>query len=155
MSGRVEIHPAEIRKGDLIRWERHRADKSAVSAVEYRAVCSGDRHISVGQAANFGQHYLLERPAPAVSLPSVPTLGWLDSIGNTHALGIWRSQPLTGGVGVVNIRGDSGALDFEITAFTEAVAVPKSALDELRFAQVFPLSEVATFLAAVDNASTR
>ena len=101
-------------------------------------------------------------PKPAVSLPSVPTLGWLDSMGNDHTLGIWRRQPLTGGNGVANIRGEGNcALNFEITAFTPATAVPAEALDALRTymaglgVDTPTRRSVATFLAAVDNASTR
>ena len=105
---------------------------------------------------------IVDRPKPAVVLPSVPTLGWLNSIGNAHALGIWCSRALTGGEGVENIRGDGNrALNFEITAFTEAVAVPKWALETLLgnvdcSGPLLCLQEhLDDFLAAIDNASTR
>lgn len=92
---------------------------------------------------------LVDRPKPDVVLPTVATLGWLDSKGNDHALGIWRRQVLTGGNGVENLRGDGfRAQDYDITDFTPATAVPTTALDELR-----DTWEVHIFLAAVDAAN--
>ena len=97
---------------------------------------------------------LVDRPKPVVVLPAEPALGWLDSTGNDHTLGLWRRTSLTGGDGIENVRGTGyNALTSEITAFTPATAVPTDALHELRFAQVFPLSEVETFLDAVDAAT--
>ena len=160
---RVEIEPSEIRKGDTVRVEFPAGTIN--TAVEYIA----DRDNRSYDAFMSGsKHYLLDRPKPAVTLPSVPTLGWLSVCDAEPMLGRWRSyEP--------NFRRDDGReyksvlqdeRDIErhrVTAFTEAVAVPKAALDELR-AQVgreyrlkfdMPISLVYDFLTAVDNASTR
>ena len=104
---------------------------------------------------------LVDRPIPNVELPTEPTLGWLDSTGNDHALGIWRRAYLTGGNGFDNSRGDGhNALSAEITAFTPATAVPTDALDELREKYeighgltLIRRGSVSTFLAAVDAAN--
>ena len=105
-------------------------------------------------------------PKPAVELPSVPTLGWLSDGHDEPILGHWRSyEP--------NFRRDDGeeyksVLQDErdinrdrVTAFTEAVAVPKSALETLlgNVDCSGPLSclqeHLDAFLDAIDDASTR
>lgn len=75
------IEIADIRKGDLIRFEYD--DKE--SAHEYRAnfKCEmwGDR----------GQHFLLERPTPPVTLPTEPGM-YRAFILNTVESGLWHTD---------------------------------------------------------------
>lgn len=131
MSAYVEIEPSEIRKGDTVRVEFPAGTIN--TAVEYIA----DRDNRSYDAFMSGsKHYLLDRPKPAVTLPSVPTLGWLSVCDAEPMLGRWRSyEP--------NFRRDDGSeykaviqdeRDIErhrVTAFIEAVAVPKFALAKL------------------------
>jgi hypothetical protein len=143
------IEPADIRKGDLIRWEQ---EPSLISeyAIEYRATEDG-----YFQSVT-GQHYLLDRPSPPVELPTEPTLGWLENVYGARILKHWFR-----GEGVAEaFDGDRWNFTKEVIAFTPAVGVPKVALDELRGALLVYLptaedviSEVADFLAAVDEAN--
>lgn len=142
------IEPADIRKGDLIRWEQ---EPSLVSeyAIEYRATEDG-----YFQSVT-GQHYLLDRPTPPVELPTEPTLGWLENVYGARILKHWFR-----GEGVAEaFDGDRWNFTKEVIAFTPAVAVPKAALDELQANHDCsgPLSclrgHVDDFLAAVDEAN--
>jgi hypothetical protein len=156
---KTPIEASEIRKGDLIRDESPSGLTPHRRALEYVALRDG--HV---YSAGFGPFYLLDRPTPTVELPSEPTLGWLDSTGNDHALGIWRPLALTGGPGLDNHYGDGHrALLPEITAFTPATAVPADSLDELRKIHLAregcgeikcgSHKDVARFLEAVDKAA--
>ena len=110
------IEPADIRKGDLIRWEQ---EPSLVSeyAIEYRATEDG-----YFQSVT-GQHYLLDRPSPPVELPTEPTLGWLENVYGARILKHWFR-----GEGVAEaFDGDRWNFTKEVIAFTPAVAVPKAA----------------------------
>lgn len=57
------IEIADIREGDLIRWEH------GESVHRWRARYDGESYLS-----SIGQHFLLERPTPPVKLPTEP--GW-------------------------------------------------------------------------------
>ncbi len=143
------IEPADIRKGDLIRWEQ---EPSLISeyAIEYRATEPG-----YFQSVT-GQHYLIDRrPSPPVELPTEPTLGWLENVYGARILKHWFR-----GEGVAEaFDGDRWNFTKEVIAFTPAVAVPKAALDELQANHDCsgPLSclrgHVDDFLAAVDEAN--
>lgn len=106
--------------------------------------------------ADFNTWFLLDRPAPPVELPKTRTLGWLSwhadlAICDTTELGMWRS---TGGATVTDK--DTGVPVKMLTAFVPATAVPTSALDELRKAELsgaFDTSYVESFLGAVDAAN--
>lgn len=143
------IEPADIRKGDLIRWEQ---EPSLVSeyAIEYRATEDG-----YFQSVT-GQHYLLDRPTPPVELPTEPTLGWLNDA--PYLLAVWYPREVLGTAGVAQIEQTPFSAD-HIRAFTPAAAVPKAALDELQANHDCsgPLSclrgHVDDFLAAVDEAN--
>lgn len=147
---KTPIDPKNIRAGDLIRWEsatRHG------TANEYRAT-GGE-----GDFMEQGRLYLLDRPKPVVDIPSTPTLGWIDATAGGTSLAV---------VGIGNIgydldkgphyarvrRGGGWDLSSEITAFTEAVAVPKAALYVLRAAVLEHGADGPTrnFLTAIDNA---
>lgn len=150
---KTPIKPEDIRKGDAIRYEPD--VPGVVIAQEYRAVRDG--HSYLPQALG-GQHYLLDRPAPKVELPETPTLGWGTWSGGPY-LAVWQSN----GAKLLAVD-DHGERDGDagyIESFTEAVAVPKAALDELREAawpQPYPPTHhyrtaLRTFLAAVDEAN--
>lgn len=83
-----------------------------------------------------------EKPTPPVALPETPTLGWLSSSGNRSVLAVWRRLDLTGGPGIEPHRGEGfRALSREVTAFTEAYAVPKAEYDALMHAVVHDYSD--------------
>lgn len=73
MNEKQKIDPKDIRKGDLIRWERDSPGEYDQRAVEYLSACDGT-HWSY----NPGQHYLLDRPEP----PFEPYWGMV--IGEPH-----------------------------------------------------------------------
>ena len=157
MSARVEIQPADIRKGDLIRAER------TEDVREGRVLRYEDNDIRFQYGRDWyvpgSTLYLLDRPAPAVELPSTPTLGWATHANDGQLFGLFSQNPSTRQI-VDCVTCDWGRFSWEptyVTAFTEAVAVPKSALDALRAAagNMFPDGPTRNFLAAVDNASTR
>ncbi len=156
------IEPADIRKGDLIRWEQ---EPSLVSeyAIEYRATEDG-----YFQSVT-GQHYLLDRPTPPVELPTEPTYGVLEWTAgpNTANPGesrrvaaTWKLSPYVSGYYRPEGRPTQiHAVDFgmyiplgRVTAFTPAVAVPMAALNKLRKAENV-VRGVNDFLAAVDEAN--
>jgi hypothetical protein len=145
-----------LRVGDLVRWE------SAVSddAREWR-VTEPD---SV-QMTPRGLWFLLDRPTPAVDLPTEPTLGWASGrteygVEVSNLFGSW-AQPTD----LLNRTGHTYADDHglvhlkarEVTAFTPATAVPTEALDRLRAEhshdQPGACPDVIDFLAAVDAAN--
>lgn len=154
------IEPSEIRKGDLIRWEAgDNLPYPGYAAVEITADRDG-----MGMS-NVGQHYLLDRPAPPVQLPSgshFGTLSWVDGASGGTLTAEWlidgkQAEALNFGA----------ILREHVTAFTPATAIPTEALDELREAEeramdVKPFDAdrkngirrdaIFTFLAAVDAA---
>jgi hypothetical protein len=155
------IEPSEIRKGDLIRWESDVVDENAE---EWRS-----RHDQPPYRA-WGQHYLLDRPtAPAVELPTEPSLGWLTYAGST-IFGTFRRFK-AGDAHLdsmkweaTEVRGDDPHNSYSsVTAFTPATAVPTEALNELREAHdggagccigCRAYVSVGHFLAAVDEANS-
>ncbi|KQP83775.1 hypothetical protein [Aeromicrobium sp. Leaf291] len=150
------IKPEDIREGDLIRWE---SEDEPDRANEYRAK---------GPVIKVpGRHYLLDRPTPAVDLPTDEALGWATVraphwTSDTVLLRHWEVEGSHLRCAVAPMY-----LVDHITAFTPAVAVPKAALDELRtgWAEAYRIGEnlddlfdnltaaVRAFLAAVDAAN--
>ena len=163
------IDPKNVRKGDLIRWEQTaQSPVWTFEAVEWTAKRDGD-----GKPVTHGQHYLLDRPKPAVVLPTEPTFGWATwskatplfgtaRAGNAE-YGMWRlTDRATGQFGFV--LGGSALFPISasrITAFASATAVPTDALDKLRTAHVcgtfkhvcVRATSACAFLAAVDAAN--
>ncbi len=150
---RTPIEPSEIRKGDLIRcewpdeWPDEVPDEhQACRALEY--VAPRDNYPWTPDAT----HFLLDRPAPAVELPTEPTLGWVDHAELSPQFGAWvrRGETL-----YAMRQSDFAASD--VTAFTPATAVPTEALNMLRAGCFMTVSEaaevIAHFLAAVDRAN--
>ena len=114
------IDGADVRKGDTIRRE-YTAHRNHLKAVEF--VADGDCH------DNDDVLYLLDRPTPAVELPTVPALGWVEHEEIKARFGSWVASGAT----LYAVR----QMDFDaasVTAFTPATAVPTDALDELRVA---------------------
>lgn len=127
---RQQVQPVDIRKGDLIRWEKDPANRG-LCAVEFSAGSDGYRY------SNTGQHYLLARaPKPPLELPDKPTLGWIDAVGEKSLAVVGVKLPSYATPDPIYIRIDAGGHRWDrinrITAFTPAIAVPKAALDELR-----------------------
>lgn len=161
MTARTPIDPADIRTGDLIRWERGEGSPTQTfEAAEFRATFDGD-----GKRNWDGQHYLLDRPAPAVDLPTEPTLGWITGYGYRN-LDFWRYRDGADKAGEGAWAGNDPALKpygygiKGITDWVPATAVPTSALDELRTiasSDAFCVDgfsrSVRAFLAAVDAAN--
>jgi hypothetical protein len=114
---KTPIEPSEIRKGDLIRAEFGNRD-----AREY--VAGRDAH-HLGVTY---RHYLLDRPKPAVELPTEPTLGWVHfSEGAKGWLGFVDDQG--GSDGLFNATTERGYasncfIASRVTAFIPATAVP-------------------------------
>lgn len=158
------IEPSEIKAGDLIRWE----NAAAEVAHEWRASHDGDEFEPHGERD--GQHYLLERPEPAVVLPTEHALGWVKWEQGDTDLGVWstRMAPVADrldGV-LVNRTYRSDCWNPEkVTAFTPATAVPTESLEKLRAAENAAesgtlivdwarlVAAVRDFLASVDNAN--
>jgi hypothetical protein len=137
------IDPKDIRKGDLIRVE-----KGNDQALEYRA----NEH---GHTNGWGHYYLLDRPAPKVELPETPTLGWLND--EPYLLATWVDcSDSAARPPAVRPVSPTPFDDGHVKSFTEAVAVPKAALDELRKWPSGPdpaMYHLKRFLAAVDEAN--
>ena len=114
----------DTRVGDLLRWE------SGETAHEFRRGVHG-------RLTSDGQHYLLDRPTPAVVLPTQPTLGWI-TFPRDHWLGIVDGRPGRcadpGCFAATRANGYSSEAYVRecVTAFTPATAVPTDALDALR-----------------------
>lgn len=124
-----EIKPADIREGDLIRWEHSDSD----AACEWRQT----RH---GRAEHRpGTYFLINRPTPPVELPTEPAFGWVEHADNRRRLGrFFESAPThpADGEHVVSEIGSASRKVinrlFRVTAFTPATAVPTESLDALR-----------------------
>lgn len=165
---RTPIEPSDIRAGDLIReeyaepWVPERGDLPR-TATEYRATDD----LKTLSRARASAYYLLDRPTPAVELPTEPTLGilhWGEGEEVSCSEGRWSVEN-----GVVwehfanGIRGYSRPVE-DVTAFErtyalpdDTTAVPTEALDELRrrHRDRFPSQGcifALDFLAAVDEA---
>ena len=155
MSTRVEIQPSDIRLGDLIRWEKDPANEGSTQAIEWTVTDSS------GRSEYSGKHYLLDRPKQTIVLPDIPTLGWVTFADGSKRVGLVRRDAS----GMPWIDDEWSDRWGKATAFTEAVAVPKSALAELWSQHGAELSShacgsrsphyVCRFLAAAENASTR
>jgi hypothetical protein len=133
------IEPSEIRTGDLIRRE------IGDSAQEWRVGATWK-----APWRPHGTYYLLDRPTPPVELPKEPTLGWATWGSEGNILAVWDlygpADTSAGELRAVDSCGcRAGGDPSKVTAFTQAVAVPKSALDELRryFASI-PLGVLLT-----------
>lgn len=143
------IKPSEIRKGDLVRFESGLNEYAS----EWRA------EGALLQRRASGTYFLLDRPEPAVELPTEPTLGWVAFEDGYHWCGL-VSDIEPGDREFEGRRLDTGYYSerwhaTKVTAFTPATAVPTAALDELRRrAQVYgDGSPTSDFLAAVDKAN--
>lgn len=147
------IKARDIIKGDLIRKEYGCEIVNGETALEYRA--TSDAHGKGGP----GQHFLLDRPEPAVELPTEPTLGWatyrIDDHGEATRLGV----TFNAGSSMRLTNWDISVPASRVTAFTPATAVSTEALDRLRV-DLFGdpshgqlISAVARFLTAVDSAN--
>lgn len=149
MTTRQPIDPADIRVGDLVRWESATRSPGFPTAHEWVAIADGD------DWAGEGQHYLLER-RPLVKIPQKPGLGWLRGYDKS-LLAIWKR-------GNEGLEGESTPIyrvHEDITDWVPATAVPTAALDELRTyidafqhrADTPAKKRIADFLAAVDEAN--
>lgn len=155
MSASVEIQPWEIRVGDLIRCEAHAGTTigDSLTASEWRADGTEEAKAMGGTST----YYLLDRPKPAVVLPTTQTLGWIETIYDTRILQFWSDVNRC----AETSNGARWNLEKEVTAFTPATAIPTEALDLLRYRlKTGAVAQSGTravkdFLAAVDNASTR
>ena len=146
MSAPEPIAVVDIRRGDSIRFESADPATSLI-AREYRAAADSS---GLNEA---GTYFLLDRPAPAVAIPHVPTLAWLKTVYGRPVLAIWTR-------GKEGLQGESTAIyrvEADITDFVPATAVPTEALDMLRVGCFMTVSEaaeiIAHFLAAVDRAN--
>lgn len=131
------IEPDDIREGDSIRLEWVTSQDGTPMAMEYVAPHSGTamkKRLS-GNELQTASWFLLDRPSPAVELPTEPTLGWIASKYGGTVLGTWERYTSTrashaGEVSAL-VRERDVPLEY-VQSFTPAVAVPKAALDELR-----------------------
>lgn len=158
------IEPADIRKGDLIRVEALRPSSQpwGDSAHEFRAAADRDDHGWVQTRFNW---YLLDRPEPAVELPTEPTLGWMrHDVQPSRAipssiLAFWQYDEERNWL---NSHDGRGFRPDRITAVTPATAVPTDALDALRDyrhgldwdVKTPAVRRIDKFLAAVDRAQS-
>lgn len=156
---KTPIEPSDIRKGDLIRWEN---DAREV-AHEWRANADRDRFDGPPDLG-FGAHYLLDRPKPAVELPTVPSLGWATRATADATLGTWQKYTTRFGDQTdYLIDSEREFQACEVTGFVAATAVPTDALDALRAYRdclhtpgpTPAIRRIDTFLNAVDNAAQR
>ena len=138
------IDVADIRAGDLIRWEGE-----CDSAREWRSASN-----ATPWSTEAGQHYLLDRPEPAVELPiSGDHLGWLTHQGHTTcaAFNFWEFRPRVEDISFGAISRQS------IDAWVPATAVPTAALDALRWSwgrmEALTGGNIRDFLADVDEAN--
>lgn len=143
------IDPSEIRVGDLIRGE---SNIRPGNAVEWRAQIDKDLNGWNPRSFDF---FLLDRPAPAVEMPTEPTLGWVTFEDGEHLFGRWwlKSTALIGEV--LGERQDQ-YIPRHVTAFTPTTVVPTDALDRLRkhLADSFtPCPAAEALLNAVDSAN--
>ena len=165
---RVEIQHEDIKRGDLVRVENGLRREGVASSIEYVASYDG---FNWYEDSGYGHtYYLLDRPTPAVKLPSKPCLGFASW---TAGPGFMVFIPGSGDCVLGQwVRGDDAVFCFKplrstlgsvrrarITAFTEATTVPTEALDLLRRSSLSDSQTqwhaLQSFLAAVDNASTR
>lgn len=150
------IEPSEIRAGDLIREEYaepwHTDGGIPRLATEYTAT----PELKTLCRRKASGYFLLDRPKPAVVLPTEPTLGWLTRrcpgfFGrvNTSLETVWLSDDKS----QVNRAGLIETIPVErVGAFTPATVVPSEALEKLR-ANPLPQRDITVFLAAVDAAN--
>jgi len=152
---KTPIKPGDIRKDDLIRWEADANYGGQNRAIEYRACKDGDQTFAAGQ------YYLLDRPTPAVELPTEPTLGWVawEERGffggaRRRAFGTWRADSDV--VRDLDQHGRAVRAD-SVTAFTPAIAVPRDAYEALASTSTSDLDAlrraVHAFLDATDKAN--
>ena len=142
---KTKIAPSDIRLNDTVRVEF--PPGSTNTAVEFIADSVGFNHAAFLSGSTY---YLLDRPKPAVELPTEPTLGWLETKYAARILQVWFAQ----GRYAAASNNNRWNLETEVTAFTPATAIPTEALDTLRANAVLcSIPNVAKFLAAVDAAN--
>ena len=149
----------QIRVGDTVQRDlRGITSAMTVAKRDERRVCPNDLTHLVNYVGSTWT--LIDRPKPAVELPTVPTLGWASGPTFDPLLAVWSR------VGTV-IYTPAHRVDEEgVTAFTPATAVPTEALVELRdhLTRTAPYGSSAAnwkhlgelcrdFLAAVDAAN--
>ena len=164
-TGDVIIHAPD--SADASTWLRHPDGKWRSGRGNEWADDVAARWIAVGDGRLI---HVAHRPKPAVVLPTEPTLGWIDALGEKPLALVGVRKP-----GDVNYPGliymritPNGGWDSvkEITAFTPAVAVPADALDDLRTYRAVEMGihseaqwafnraeHIDRFLAAVDEAN--
>jgi len=159
MKRAIEI--TDIRKGDTILREWMGTTLTmTVHQLQKHLAYSAEGYCMGLDDSDDVQFYLLDRPEPAVELPNVPTLGWVEHEEIKAQFGSWVASGAT----LYAVR----QMDFDaasVTAFAPATAVPNDALDALRFALdeaermggyasgMILRGATQTFLAAVDAAN--
>lgn len=140
------IDPSEIREGDRVMAVSHGMETTfTVDHVDqgrlYAQPGNAD-HISTAFLRDRdNEWFLLERPKPAVVLPTEPTLGWVTSTIGAQDLDFWRYRPAHDETGEGAWAGSDpdgkprGWGMRLIAAFTPATAVPAEALEKLRVAE--------------------
>ncbi len=148
------IDRAEIRKGDAVRIEYRDNDAllAGVTAREYKAGHDCDAGLTEGRPLAY---FLLDRPEPAVELPTEGLhLGWLTHDGQADLLVFSFNRP-----GHIEDASYGSISRPTVQAWVPAVAVPKAALDALRFRKdggFFRIPDdaaITNFLTAVDEAN--
>lgn len=154
------IKPEDIREGDLIRREPTPTGGSSLRAVEYVAVRDGYTH-GLRDSSDTDIFFLLDRPTPAVDLPTSPSLGTLvwreeSAVRDAMETALWgltrRGDRVESESSSVPVRLVTQFIPI-LTHEADEVAVPKAALDELRAAEIHAWVAIATFIAAVDAAN--
>ena len=94
----------------------------------------------------------VDRPKPAVELPTVPTLGWVRGETFDPLLAVWVRDDTTNDAPTFRAPAHVLHPDY-VTAFTAATAVPTAVLEILRSLAWLCPGPIGTFLAAVDAAN--
>lgn len=131
------IKPEDVRAGDTIRVEFDDSSDLALSAIEYVSKHDGPRYES-------GHHSLLDRPTPAVELPTEPTLGRLTRSDGEEGVGLFSAYENAHGehrpaVKEFDSFGRYARVHTNVRAFTplrtladDEIAVPKWELGNLQ-----------------------
>ena len=145
-------------------WSPGHRVTGVIAEVDDGVVYSGplDAHLIGSETDTFT---LLDRPKPAVELPTVPSLGWasfsvvMPGLPETE-LGVWERRTFDNGNDTFrSVVAHNVSQAESVTAFTPATAVPTEALDKLWTLRRTParspyLGEyVDAFLAAVAAAN--
>ena len=152
MSAPIDFDDIQLDDTVKCEWSSSHCVTGVVAAIENDAAYSRHRRNSYLIGADSDKFTLINRPTPAVKMPSEPTLGWATVHPSHWAKPITVLAEFTHTNEILKASIAPRYIAHDVTAFVAATAVPTDTLDRLRAVPRCG-KDIRTFLDAVDAAN--